>query len=554
VILSAPDGSSRANNLTSATVAVGVLLTGLIGAVISRHWTYIDLAVCASALGLVVVVLAFKPVEDYRFTAKSIITMSAIAAVAFSATDLALSGTFRAAGGAGLAALSLSVLLAGAAASTERGRLVERIRWERDHDPLTGLMNRSGFSQRLSEPADGRSVLLVDLDRFHEVNHALGYVSGDVLLQRVAQRISDELGPDGVVARTGGDEFGILLRDGGSADAVSTAVALLDAVERPFHVGDLDLELTASVGVAVDAGGSSDAVQLQQQAGIALGAAKAAHTGWEVFSPGQGRQGPGPLALAGELRRAIEADELEVHFQPKAELITGRVRGVEALVRWRHPRHGLLGPQHFVPLAERAGLIRPLTFCVLARAVSEQVELGRLGYRVGVAVNLSLRSVVDVDLPDELAVTLAAGGADPSTLTLEVTESNVMADPARTVGILRRLADLGIRISVDDFGTGYSSLAYLKRLPASEVKLDRSYVGGMLRDRCDAAIVRASVELAHDLGLHVVAEGVEDERTWAALAALGADEAQGYVLSRPLPPGALRSWLLARGCRRERSA
>ncbi|MDQ6837990.1 MAG: bifunctional diguanylate cyclase/phosphodiesterase [Actinomycetota bacterium] len=430
-----------------------------------------------------------------------------------------------------------------AAVSLEHTRLLDQVRFDARHDPLTGLPNRYRFNEFVDETAGPLAVLLIDLDRFKEINDTLGHHHGDLLLRSVGERMSEELGHRGVVARLGGDEFGVLLPNTGGGDAAQAAVLLLAALEQPFQVGELQLEITGSIGVAATASADGDNAKLLQQADVAMYMAKTAHSGWELYTPERDHYSPRRLALAGELRRAIEADELEVHYQPKAELRTGRVVGVEALVRWQHRTFGLLSPDVFIPLAEHVGLIRPLTLKVLDAAIDEQHRLHDRGFAVKMAVNISVRSVLDVNLPDQVAAVLGAHGMDAADLTLEITESSVMADPGRTIGILGRLDALGVCISVDDFGTGYSSLSYLKRLPVSEMKIDRSFVSGLLNDDSDAAIVRSTVDLARNLGLRVVAEGVEDRATWTKLAALGCDEAQGFFVSAPLPPEALRAWI-----------
>jgi diguanylate cyclase (GGDEF)-like protein len=421
-------------------------------------------------------------------------------------------------------------------------RLLERVRHDARHDPLTGLPNRTAFTDFITD-TDGCAVLLADLDRFKEINDTLGHARGDLLLCSVAERMSAELGHKGIVAHLGGDEFGVLLPHTAGGDAAQAAVGLLSAIEQPFVVGELTLEIAASVGVATAAPGE-DTSRLLQQADVAMYQAKAAHSGWEMYSAERDHYSPRRLTLATEMRGAIDSGELEVHFQPKADLTTGHVVGLEALVRWRHPHYGLLGPDVFVPLAEHVGLIRPLTLRVLQAAVNEQHRLRDLGFELNMAVNLSVRSVLDVSLPDQVAEVLESHGMLATDLTLEITEGSVMADPARTIGILGRLDALGVRISVDDFGTGYSSLSYLKRLPVSEIKIDRTFTSGMLSDESDATIVRSTVDLAHNLGLQVVAEGVEDPMTWRELGRLGCEQAQGFFVSAPLHPDALLPWLV----------
>ncbi len=438
----------------------------------------------------------------------------------------------------------LEALAKHAAVSLDNSRLLGRLRYDSHHDFLTSLPNRARFNELIADLPNPSAILLIDLDRFKEINDTVGHQYGDLLLLSVAGRISEEVGHRGIVARLGGDEFGVLLPQTGSGDAAQCAVSLLAAIEQPFAVGELELEITASIGVAVAHSSETEAGRLLQQADVAMYSAKESHSGWEVYSSERDHYSPRRLALAGELRHAIDSGQLEVHYQPKSDLRTGAVRGVEALVRWRHPRYGIIGPDQFIPVAESAGLIRPLTFMVLTHSVRQVRELQALGYNLEVAVNLSVRSVLDVNLPDQISQVLAAHDMAPSQLTLEITEGSVMADPSRTIGILGRLANLGASISVDDFGTGYSSLSYLKRLPATEVKIDRSFVAGMLTNDSDAAIVRSTVDLARNLGLRAVAEGVEDQATWDALADLGCDYAQGYFVSPPLPAADLRSWLL----------
>lgn len=436
----------------------------------------------------------------------------------------------------------LETLANHAAVSLENSRLIDQLRYESHHDELTGLPNRSRFNEMLLALPAPTAILLIDLDRFQEINDTLGHDRGDLLLKRVAERVSDELGRKGIVARLGGDEFGVLLPQTNAGDATQEAVALLSAIERPFAVEDLELEVTASIGVAA-AGAEEETAKLLQRADVAMNSAKSSHSGWELYSPERDHYSPQRLALAGELRRAIEGSDLEVHYQPKAEIATGTIVGLEALVRWRHSRHGLLKPDQFVPVAEHAGLIRPLTLLVLADAARRHTELREMGFDLDLAVNLSVRSVLDVNFPDQVAQILAEYSMRPSALTLEITEGSVMADPARTIGILGRLAALGASVSVDDFGTGYSSLSYLKRLPANEVKIDRTFVAGMLRNSSDAAIVRSTVDLARNLSMTTVAEGVEDLATWEALRDAGCQQAQGYLISPPLPPEELATWL-----------
>jgi diguanylate cyclase (GGDEF)-like protein len=430
-----------------------------------------------------------------------------------------------------------------AAVSIENSRLLDRLRWDSHHDGLTGLTNRTCFNKLIKEAVDAlpcpTAIMLIDLDRFKEVNDTLGHHHGDLLLREVATRLRLQVGERGTVARLGGDEFAVLLPDTTAGDAAQVAVSLLGALERPFTVGELNLEVTASIGVALMPSQGREPITLLQRAEVAMYAAKTTHSGWEIYSRERDQYSPRRLALAGELHAAINSGQLEVHYQPKAEMSDGTITGMEALVRWRHPRLGLLGPDEFIAIAEHAGLIRQLTFLVLHHAVSEQHRLAQLGFDIAVAVNLSVRSVLDVDFPDQVATVLRDVGVKATSLIVEITESSVMADPPRTIGVLGRLSALGVSVAIDDFGTGYSSLSRLKRLPVDEIKIDKSFVGGMLGDENDAVIVRSTIDLAHNLGLRVVAEGVEDYETWVQLAELGCDMAQGYYVSRPVPAGQL---------------
>ena len=437
----------------------------------------------------------------------------------------------------------LETLGSHAAASLERSRLLEQVRFDAGHDSLTGLANRLSFNELVNASEAPSAVLIINLDGFMDINDTLGHHHGDDLLRRVATRLTEEAHHDGTVARLGGDEFAVLLPQTIGGDAAQVAVSVLAALERPFAVDSLNLEVTASIGIAATTVELSNPSKLLQHADVAMHAAKSARSGWELYTPARDHFSPRLLSLAGELRHAIDDGQLEVKYQPKADLTTGRIAGLEALVRWQHPQFGMLEPSVFIPLAERVGLIRPLTLTVLRAAALQQHRLVDAGYDISVSVNVSVRSVLDVNLPEQVAEVLAYQGVSPSSLTLEITEGSVMADPVRTIGILSRLAEKGVSISLDDFGTGFSSLTYLKRLPVNEVKVDRSFVSELLTDLSDAAIVRSTIDLARNLGLRVVAEGVEDRATWVRLAEMGCDEAQGYFVSAPLDADTLERWM-----------
>jgi EAL domain-containing protein (putative c-di-GMP-specific phosphodiesterase class I) len=311
-------------------------------------------------------------------------------------------------------------------------------------------------------------------------------------------------------------------------------------------VRDLALEVSASIGIALAPGHGEESAILLQRADVAMYSAKARQKGVEVYAPERDQYSPQRLALVGELRRALEGRQLEVYYQPKAELATGRVVGAEALLRWDHPERGFVPPDEFVGLAEHTGLIHPLALFVLEDALRRCAAWRRAGTPVGVAVNLSARNLVEVSLPDEVGTLLLETGVHAGSLTLEITESSLMGDAGRTLEVLDRLHAMGIQLSIDDFGTGYSSLSYLRRLPVTEVKIDKSFVLAMTSNTSDEAIVRSTVDLGHNLGLRVVAEGVEDVVTWERLVALGCDVAQGYLLSRPIPASQFERWLAER--------
>jgi diguanylate cyclase len=418
------------------------------------------------------------------------------------------------------------------------------------HDPLTGLPNRELFADRVAQAtrASDRglqpaALLLLDLDRFKDVNDTLGHHHGDLLLREVATRLTGTLRAVDTVARLGGDEFAVLLPDASADGAAAVAQKVRAALHQPLTLDGVGLDLDASIGIAVYPDHGADAAELLQHADVAMYIAKQTHAGFVVYDPAVDQHSPRRLALLGGLRRALERDELVLHYQPKADLHSGRVLGVEALVRWQHPAHGLLGPAEFIPLAERTGLIHPLTRWVLDAALRQAAAWRRAGHELSVAVNVSTRSLLDRDFPDQVADRLAAFEVPASALMLEVTESAVMADPALALDVLGRLHALGVGLALDDFGTGYSSMAYLKALPVDELKVDRSFVGHMASSNSDAVIVRSTIDLGHNLGLHVVAEGVENRDTWDQLAALGCDTAQGYHLGRPMPAADLERWL-----------
>jgi diguanylate cyclase (GGDEF)-like protein len=437
---------------------------------------------------------------------------------------------------------------------TARKRAEAALAHQALHDALTDLPNRVLLHDRLqhairSAQREGNNasvaLLVMDLDRFKEVNDTFGHHIGDLLLQQLGERLGSVLRSSDTIARLGGDEFAILLPSATFEDARQIAQRLLALLEQPFTLGGLQLEIDASIGMALSPDHGTDADTLLRRADVAMYVAKrdGSNPGYALYTADQDQHSPMRLALVAELRRAIEQDELSLYFQPKVRVASGKVTCAEALVRWQHPQHGLLSPDLFVPIAEQTGLIRPLSRWVLNAALRQVNRWRRDGLDLAVAVNLSMRNLHDPEIVDMIRKLLARWGVPAACLTIEITESSLMADAARALEVLEHLQAMGVAVSIDDFGTGYSSLAYLKRLPVNELKIDKSFVAHMASDDNDLAIVRSTVGLAHDLGLSVVAEGVEDQDTWDLLVDVGCDVAQGYFISRPLPPLVLGEWL-----------
>jgi diguanylate cyclase (GGDEF)-like protein len=421
-------------------------------------------------------------------------------------------------------------------------RQVDRIEHQAHHDELTGLPNRAGFREKVApalvdawQAGSSSAVLLLDLDRFKEINDSLGHASGDQLLLAVTGRVEAAVGEEVVVARLGGDELALFVPGGTAPEAMALADLVRATLEEPVSVEGVPLMVTASVGVAVYPEHGVSAELLLQRADVAMYTAKRRRTGVELYDAAVDTNDAARLALVAELREGLEREEVVVYFQPQVELGSGRIVAVEALARWQHPRRGLLLPAHFVTVAEHTGTSRALTSYVLDRVVRQGAAWAETGTPVVVAVNLSMVDLLDLSLPDEVEALLAREGLDPALLELEITESAIMADPARVREVVARLDELGVRLAIDDFGTGYSSLTYLKRLPVDVLKIDRSFVIGMASDESDRAIVRSTIDLGHNLGLTVVAEGVETRRLWDELHALGCDVAQGWHVAHPAP-------------------
>jgi diguanylate cyclase (GGDEF)-like protein len=415
-------------------------------------------------------------------------------------------------------------------------------------DALTGLPNRrvlyvEGWA-RLAYPQSRRQALLMlDLDKFKEVNDSLGHHAGDQLLVQVGARLGENLRDGDLLVRLGGDEFAVLLQDTGHDQAVDVAVKLRAALAVPFDLQNIALHTSASVGIALFPDEGPDLSTLLRKADIAMYKAKSSGHGQHVYSGADDADDATRLQTVQELRTALTSDQLVLYYQPKIDLDTGDVHGVEALVRWDHPARGLLYPDAFLDLVEAAGLMHAVTRVVLEMALDQVSAWHAQGRALSVAVNLSASSLVVADLPEEVASMLAARDLPPDALQLEVTEEFLMADRDRARDILTRLRRHGVQISVDDFGTGYSSLSYLRDLPVDELKIDRSFVLPMVDDARAAALVASIIALAHSLDLRIVAEGVENDIAYAELTALGCDQAQGFHMCRPVPAAELEGWL-----------
>ncbi|MEV4512676.1 EAL domain-containing protein [Dactylosporangium sp. NPDC049525] len=418
------------------------------------------------------------------------------------------------------------------------------------HDALTGLPARSLFIDRTGKAIDAQlspSVLMLDLDRFKEVNDTLGHHYGDELLRQVAARTSAAVRSGDTVARLAGDEFAVLLPGTTPDAATDLAQRLQQELHRSFDLGDVTVDIEASVGIAHAPTNADTAESLLRCADIAMYAAKDTKAGVVAYVPSLHTEDSSRLLLLGDLRRALDAtDQLTLHYQPKVRLGDGELCGVEALVRWQHPTRGPIAPGEFIPVAENTGLINRLTRYVLHHTLAQIRGWLDAGLQIPVAVNLSPRCLLDANLVDQVTAMLLEYDVPAALLRLEVTESAVMANPALATATLHELHNLGIRLSIDDYGTGYSSMVYLKQLPVDELKVDRAFVLHMDTDRDDAVLVRGAIELGHNLGMTVVAEGVEGSAHVAALEALGCDIAQGYHYARPMPASDVTEWIRSR--------
>jgi diguanylate cyclase (GGDEF)-like protein len=417
-------------------------------------------------------------------------------------------------------------------------------------DPLTLLPNRARFAEflqhHLTHSDTPGAVLMLDLDRFKHVNDVLGHDVGDRLLQSVAERLQALCAPaHSVLARLSGDEFAVLLAHTEAHAASEAALAILKDFERPLQIDNETIDLSAGIGIALFPEHGEDVNLLLGRAELAMYAAKAKQCGSLIYHAQLDAGSQESLSLLSELRRAVENDELRLFLQPKIDLQHGHVIGAEALVRWQHPTRGLVPPMQFIPFAEQTGFIRMLSAWVLSGAAKFAREALDAGLSLRLSVNLSTRDLMDQDLPAKIEALITPRNVPPASLCLEITESAIMDDPERALSTLEHLHAMGFKLSIDDFGTGYSSLAYLKRLPVDELKIDKSFVMAMERDLDDARIVRSTIELAHNLGLTVVAEGLETAKAWGMLSRLGCDEGQGYFICKPMPQEQFIAWAAA---------
>ncbi len=416
------------------------------------------------------------------------------------------------------------------------------------HDSLTELPNRRWFREAVGaaveHPALGSAgLLLVDLNGFKEINDTLGHHHGDLVLQQVGPRLRAAFRTEDLLARLGGDEFAVFMPGADSAIAQAAVHRLQDALHQPLDVDGITIELDASVGLAWYPDHGQDVDTLLQRADVAMYRAKASHHPLMVYRAEDDYHSPERLVIAADLRRAVVDDQLVLHYQPQVELGLGRPVAAEGLVRWEHPQRGLLGPLEFIEVAERTGLIKDLTYHVLDLGLRDLRTWSDQGRNLSLSLNVSVRSLLDRRFPEEVEKLLARHGVDGRSLTLELTESSLMVDPEVAKKTMRHLSELGVSVAIDDFGTGYSSLAYLTDLPIGELKIDKSFVRAMGSDARNAIVVRSTIELAHNLGLRTVAEGIEDAFTFERLRTLGCELAQGFHMSKPLPADTLVRWL-----------
>ena len=434
---------------------------------------------------------------------------------------------------------------------TEQKRYLDRMKYLANHDALTSLPNRSLLYKRITESLNKRdlhqkmALLLIDLDRFKEINDTLGHIAGDKVLKQLGPRLEAELGDiPGMVARLGGDEFAVFLPHIRNAQhAVVIGHRFLDSICQVFELEGFRTEISASIGISICPDQAVDSSELMRFADVAMYHAKTSLKGVAVYDPEYDPHSPKRLELMGALGTAIRENQLLLHFQPKINLNTHRAYGFEALIRWNHPEIGFVSPADFVPIAEMSNMIYPLTNWVMEHTIKQGAEWLKKGFDISVAMNLSPRNLMDDRIVNDLTEMLKRYDLAGERLEMEITESMIMSDPARARLALERINKLGVRLSVDDFGTGYSSLAYLKRLPVQTLKIDGSFIQGMLEDDQDEIIVNSTINLAHNLGLEVVAEGVETKEVYNRLKTLDCDGAQGYYIAKPMPADNVEEWL-----------
>ncbi len=439
----------------------------------------------------------------------------------------------------------LAALVAQTEVAAQRSLLGDQLAKAAHHDSLTGLANRRGFEVALGEAAPKRgALLLIDLNRFKDLNDTLGHPTGDKALIIIADRLSQVMRGSAILGRLGGDEFALFDPDAHDASAAAgLARRVIDAIEAPIELMQLSLHVGASIGIALMPADGADLMGLMSHADVAMYAAKDRQSGWEFYRSEDDTNSPRRLELLAGLRPAIDGEELDVWYQPKVRASDGVVVGLEALARWQHPRFGFVPPDEFIALAEGAGLMRDLTDFVLSRAMKDAAQRRDAGWVLPVAVNLSTRNLLDDTLARRIAELLKTNGIGPELISFEVTETAVMVDRQRVIAVLNAIKSLGFRIAIDDYGTGYSSLAYLRDLPVDELKIDRVFITDVDIDQSNHKIVKSTIELAHGLGLEVVAEGVERPGEWQTLRALGCDLIQGYLFARPLASELLDCWL-----------
>jgi diguanylate cyclase (GGDEF)-like protein/PAS domain S-box-containing protein len=430
---------------------------------------------------------------------------------------------------------------------SDRREQIEKLRFMAFHDHLTKLPNRKMLYEIVDDMVQNQnepfSLILMDLDHFKAVNDTLGHETGDVLLIKLGDLINELLAVNKTMFRLGGDEFAILMPNSELALGMETARKVLKRIDQPIEIEDVTISIGASLGIVCFPEHGTDIRTLLRRADVAMYTAKRNGSGITAYSKEQDEKDPYRLILMGDLRAAIDKQELFLVYQPKANLKTKEIEGVEALIRWNHPKLGLVYPNDFIPIAEHIGVINSITSWVLIEAIKQNRKWEKQGLDIEIAVNLSVRNLQDFELPIRLQALLDKHEVSPHKITLEITESFIMSDPKHAKEVLMKIHHMGIKLSIDDFGTGYSSLAYLKTLPVNTIKIDKSFITDMVSNSTDSMIVRSVIFLAHNLGLKVVAEGVENEEIWDLLVSYNCDMAQGYYIEKPLMEHDLKLWL-----------